>query len=130
MQLAISQINDVCQKLLDNLQLDALIPAPPIDKPPRYTAKGVKNTRRHMEDRHIVIDDFNAVFGIQDTDRTSYYAIFDGHGGTDAAAYSVAHLHCQIAKSAHYPARPAEAMKEAFLITDEQFIEKSKKLVS
>lgn len=67
MQLSISKINDVCQSLLDNLQLDSLIPPPPApsEKPPRYSAKGVKNTRRHMEDRHIIIDDFNSVFGIK-----------------------------------------------------------------
>lgn len=65
MQLSISKINDVCQSLLDNLELDKLIPSPPAQKPPLYSAKGLKNTRRHMEDRHIVIDDFNAIFGIK-----------------------------------------------------------------
>lgn len=65
MQLSISKINDVCQSLLDNLQLDMLIPSPPLKRPPMYSAKGVKNTRRHMEDRHIIIDDFNSVFGIK-----------------------------------------------------------------
>lgn len=65
MQLSISKINDVCQSLLDNLQLDKLIPSPPLKRPPLYSAKGVKNTRRHMEDRHIIIDDFNSVFGIK-----------------------------------------------------------------
>lgn len=65
MQLSISKINDVCQSLLDNLQLDKLIPTPPIKRPALYSAKGIKNTRRHMEDRHIIIDDFNQVFGIK-----------------------------------------------------------------
>lgn len=65
MQLSISKINDVCQSLLDNLQLDKIIPTSPLNRPSLYSAKGVKNTRRHMEDRHIIIDDFNSVFGIQ-----------------------------------------------------------------
>lgn len=65
MQLSVSKVNDVCQSLLDNLQLDKLIPSPPLKRPPLYSAKGVKNTRRHMEDRHIIIDDFNSVFGIK-----------------------------------------------------------------
>lgn len=67
MQLSISKINDVCQSLLDNLQLDKLIPSniETLKRPPLYSAKGVKNTRRHMEDRHIIIDDFNSVFGIK-----------------------------------------------------------------
>ncbi|XP_031630592.1 uncharacterized protein LOC116345413 [Contarinia nasturtii] len=127
MQLSISKINDVCQSLLDNLQLDKLIPSPPVKRPALYSAKGIKNTRRHMEDRHIIIDDFNQVFGIKDSDTTSYYAIFDGHGGTDAAAYSVSHLHCEIVASKFYPSKPHEALREAFLNTDEKFIEKSKK---
>lgn len=65
MQLSISKINDVCQSLLDNLQLDKLIPSLPLKRPALYSAKGIKNTRRHMEDRHIIIDDFNSVFGIK-----------------------------------------------------------------
>lgn len=67
MQLAISQVNDICEKLLDNHQLETLVPPipPPAQRPPPYSAKGVKNTRRHMEDRHIIVDDFNAVFGIK-----------------------------------------------------------------
>lgn len=65
MQLSISKVNDVCQSLLDNLQLDKLIPSPPLKRPALYSAKGIKNTRRHMEDRHIIIDDFNSVFGIK-----------------------------------------------------------------
>lgn len=67
---------------------------------------------------------------MQDSDLTSYYAIFDGHGGTDAAAYSVSHLHCEIAASKHYPSQPHEALREAFINTDDKFIEKSKKQVS
>lgn len=67
MQLSISNTNDVCKRLLDNLQLDTLIPAPPSvsEKPPLYSAKGFKNIRRHMEDRHVIIDDFNALFGLK-----------------------------------------------------------------
>lgn len=67
MQLSISRTNEVCQSLLDNLQLDSLVPSPPSESehPPPYTAKGVKNTRRQMEDRHIIIDDLNALFGLE-----------------------------------------------------------------
>lgn len=74
------------------------------------------------------LNNFRSLF-FQDSDRTSYYGIFDGHGGTDAAAYSVSHLHCEIAVSEHYPSSPAEALREAFLKTDDKFIEKSKKMV-
>lgn len=131
MQLSILKTNELCKTLLDNLQLDTLIPSPPDESswPLLYSAKAVKNSRRYMEDRHVIIDDFNGLFGIKDNDRTSYYAIFDGHGGSEAAVYSVSHLHCEIAASKFYPEKPAEALREAFLVTDRKFIEKSQKLV-
>lgn len=66
----------------------------------------------------------------QDTDPTSYYAVFDGHGGIDAAAYSVSHLHCELAASEHYPSSPAKALREAFVKTDKKFLEKSEKQVN
>lgn len=82
---------------------------------------------------HILVMSFFVPFSFwvaQDEDRASYYAIFDGHGGTDAAAYAVAHMHCEIAASRHYPEQPEEALREAFISLDNKFIEKSKKLVS
>lgn len=39
-------------------------------------------------------------------------------------------MHCEIAASQHYPTRPAEALREAFVNLDDKFIEKSKKLVN
>lgn len=67
MQTVIAKINDVCQRLLDNAQLDTIAPPPsPAHKaPPRFAVSAIKNTRRKMEDRHVCIDDFNGVFGIE-----------------------------------------------------------------
>lgn len=66
MQTVIDEINILCHRLLDNSQLDKIAPPPPIHKaPPRYAVSAVKNHRRRMEDRHVVIDDFNAVFDIK-----------------------------------------------------------------
>lgn len=64
---------------------------------------------------------------LQDADRASYYAIFDGHAGVDAANYAVSHLHCHLAASPQYPARPAEAMRDAYRATDTDFLRKSDK---
>lgn len=65
MQTVVAKINDVCQRLLDNAQLDT-IPPPPSKQlaSPRYSVNAIKNTRRKMEDRHVVIDDFDRVFGL------------------------------------------------------------------
>jgi len=51
--------------------------------------------------------------------------VFDGHAGTDAAIYSVSHLHQFLAESSFYPANPERALKDAFSRTDALFLEKS-----
>lgn len=63
---------------------------------------------------------------LQDLSPSSYYAIFDGHAGPDAASYAAAHLHQFIAESQYYPTDPHRALKEAFLKTDNFFLEKAK----
>lgn len=35
-----------------------------IKEPPKYCIAAMKNTRRTMEDKHVVIDDFNAYFNV------------------------------------------------------------------
>lgn len=54
-----------------------------------------------------------------------YYAVFDGHGGQDAAAYCATHLHQYLVESVHYPTDPERALRDAFLTTDAQFLAKS-----
>lgn len=61
----------------------------------------------------------------KNAERASYYAVFDGHAGIDAATYAVSHLHCHLAASSHYPLRPTEAMRDAFKHTDAAFLRKS-----
>jgi len=65
----------------------------------------------------------------QDRSPTSYYAVFDGHAGTDAAIYSVSHLHQFLAESSYYPTDPERALKDAFSRTDTLFLEKSNREV-
>lgn len=73
-------------------------------------------------------DDWN-VWLPQDRSPTSYYAVFDGHAGTDAAMYSVSHLHQFLAESSFYPTDPERALKDAFSRTDSLFLEKSNREV-
>ena len=44
-------------------------------------------TRLSMDDEHIRIDDLSAHLGSYFKCPSSFYAVFDGHGGPDAAAY-------------------------------------------
>uniref|UniRef100_A0A1L8DL25 Protein phosphatase 2c n=1 Tax=Nyssomyia neivai TaxID=330878 RepID=A0A1L8DL25_9DIPT len=123
-----AMVDEVCLKALDNAELDLIMPRICLSKlPPKYEEYAVKNGRRIMEDRHVVVNDFNGLFGVTATDaqRTGYYAIFDGHGGLDAAAYSVSHLHYHLSVSKYYPNSPEDAIRDAFIRTDNVFIEKN-----
>ena len=54
----------------------------------------------------------------------SFYGVYDGHAGKDAAAFAASHLHGKILASSHYPANPVAAIKDAFNQTDEAFLDK------
>ncbi|XP_017770293.1 PREDICTED: protein phosphatase 1E-like [Nicrophorus vespilloides] len=124
MQSVIMKTNEVCLRYLENSTLCTL-PSPG----PSYnvvTCCAMKNTRRKMEDRHTIINDLNTIFNDQEASPSSYYAIFDGHAGHDAAAYSAAHLHQYLAESRHFVSNPEQALIDAFCKTDALFIEKCK----
>ncbi|XP_077402248.1 protein phosphatase 1E isoform X2 [Vanacampus margaritifer] len=81
--------------------------------------------RRKMEDRHIIIPDFNTLFNIQDQEEQAFFAVFDGHGGVDAAIYAANHLHVNLARQDSLSQDPGEALRRAFKITDEHFVKKA-----
>lgn len=60
----------------------------------------------------------------QKSPRCSYYGLFDGHGGVEAATYSVAHLAYHLRNSIYYPDDPARAITDAFTSTDKAIISK------
>lgn len=61
---------------------------------------------------------------MQKSPRCSYYALFDGHGGVEAAIYSVAHLAYYLRNSISYPDDPENAITDAFARTDQAIISK------
>ncbi|KAI4460956.1 protein phosphatase 2c [Holotrichia oblita] len=122
MQCVMAKTNEVCLRYLDNSMLCSLpSPGPPFNIVSVYA---LKNLRRKMEDRHVVVHDLNTMFNIQQASPSSYYAIFDGHAGHDAAAYSSAHLHQYLAESKHFINNPEQALIDAFCKTDALFIDK------
>nr|XP_012235744.1 PREDICTED: uncharacterized protein LOC105679969 [Linepithema humile] len=122
MQAITNSVNEICRRYLDNSRL-ALLPPP---SPTQQVSVGAtRNARRKMEDRHVVLHDLHTIFNIQDDTIANYYAVFDGHGGQDAAAYCATHLHQYLAESVYYPTDPERALRDAFLTTDAQFIAKS-----
>lgn len=69
-------------------------------------------------------------FNFQDQEEQAYFAVFDGHGGIDAAIYASIHLHVNLVRQEVFPQDPTEALCQAFRITDEGFVKKAAREVS
>ncbi|XP_031349973.1 uncharacterized protein LOC116175807 isoform X3 [Photinus pyralis] len=124
MQSVIGKTNEVCRRYLDNSKLCSLpAPGPPYNV---VSACAIKNSRRRMEDRHVIVHDLSTLFSNKEVSPSSYYAIFDGHAGHDAAAYSCAHLHQFLGENKQFCTNPKLALREAFLKTDTLFNDKCK----
>lgn len=66
---------------------------------------------------------------MQDGVERAYYAVFDGHGGVDAATYTAIHLHVALSKQETLQSNAAEAFKTAFKHTDDMFRGKAQREV-
>ncbi|XP_007906924.2 protein phosphatase 1F [Callorhinchus milii] len=98
--------------------------------PKRYlkiSVHAIRGGRRKMEDRHVVLSEFDPLFGITDKEERAYFAVFDGHCGVDAAGYAATHLHVKLARQELLLAQPAEALRKAFKQTDEMFLQRAKR---
>ncbi|KAG7217211.1 hypothetical protein INR49_027755 [Caranx melampygus] len=85
----------------------------------------IKNMRRKMEDKHVIIPDFNTLFNVQDQEEQAFFAVFDGHGGVDAAIYAANHLHVNLVRQESFSQDPGDALCRAFKLTDERFVKKA-----
>nr|BAD95886.1 Ca/calmodulin-dependent protein kinase phosphatase [Danio rerio] len=102
-------------------------PDAPSSRTHSCSVHAIRNTRRKMEDRHVILKEFNQLLGLQDGVGREYYAVFDGHGGVDAATYSATHLHLVLSQQGELKTDAATAFKNTFTQTDDMFKIKAKR---
>ncbi|GAB1602286.1 protein phosphatase 1E-like [Argonauta hians] len=118
----VSQVHEVC------LLMQAGLPKLKVcDTQPMVSVCAVRNFRRKMEDRHTVIPDLNTLFALQGYPSQSYYAVYDGHSGVEAAVYTMTHLHTNMVHSPYFVSDVPSALQSSYKLTDKRFVEKSKR---
>lgn len=65
----------------------------------------------------------------QDQEEQAFFAVFDGHGGVDAAIYAANHLHVNLVHQECFSQDASEALCRAFKLTDERFVKKASREV-
>uniref|UniRef100_A0A8C3WAR0 Protein phosphatase 1F n=1 Tax=Catagonus wagneri TaxID=51154 RepID=A0A8C3WAR0_9CETA len=120
-----NQLWEACsrQQAQEHEPAEARVP----QRPWLVSVHAVRNARRRMEDRHVCLPAFNLLFGLSDSVDRAYFAVFDGHGGVDAARYASVHVHANAARQPELPTDPAAALRAAFHCTDEMFLRKAKR---
>ncbi|XP_024362353.1 probable protein phosphatase 2C 57 [Physcomitrium patens] len=88
---------------------------------PEYRSGGCaeKGLRRFMEDAHLCVDDLEETLGC----RGAFYGVFDGHDGESAACYVKEHLLPFILRDASFSSSVEDAVKNAYLELDKEFLE-------
>lgn len=64
MQAIVHKVNEICPRFLDNSRL-ALLPPPPSTPLPLATSHAIKNRRKKMEDKSVVLHDIHTMFSIK-----------------------------------------------------------------
>uniref|UniRef100_A0A182QBY2 protein-serine/threonine phosphatase n=1 Tax=Anopheles farauti TaxID=69004 RepID=A0A182QBY2_9DIPT len=72
--------------------------------------------RMHMEDSHTHI------LSLPDDPGTSFFAVYDGHGGAKVAEYAGKHLHKYITRRLEYGKDVRHALQQGFLDLDEAML--------
>ncbi|KAL6606090.1 hypothetical protein ACP70R_041743 [Stipagrostis hirtigluma subsp. patula] len=82
-------------------------------------------SRQYMEDTHVCIPDLAKNFGSPSTDQevVSFYGVFDGHGGKDAAHFVRDNLPRIIVEDSDFPLQLEKVVRRSFVQTDSQFAE-------
>uniref|UniRef100_A0A1I8AWS0 PPM-type phosphatase domain-containing protein n=1 Tax=Steinernema glaseri TaxID=37863 RepID=A0A1I8AWS0_9BILA len=90
-----------------------------------------RNRRNKMEDRHTVIPTLSAVEPAltEDLGEDAFFAVFDGHGGPECAAYAASHFYRCVIDVLKRPNPPEgeQLLRDAFSLCDERLTLRCKK---
>jgi len=86
-----------------------------------------QGSRKYMEDKWTIAPHLGAMFGIDESEPTYFYGVYDGHTGKLAAEYVKTHLHANIARHPLFLTDLRQAVTEAYLQTDIAFNEHAKR---
>jgi len=90
--------------------------------------ESVQGRRVTMEDTHVVLEDINIPFNLQASVQRSYYAVYDGHGGKNAADMTADILHKNIITDPEFIKGNVEgALKSGFEKTDKSILQRAVK---
>ncbi|TKW05256.1 hypothetical protein SEVIR_7G164300v4 [Setaria viridis] len=78
-----------------------------------YAVSAMQGFRENMEDAHT------AVLQLDAATATSFFGVYDGHGGPAVSRYCGKHLHVELRKHPQFHRYPITALEETFLRMDE-----------
>ncbi|XP_074643762.1 protein phosphatase 1E-like [Tubulanus polymorphus] len=109
------QLIITCRRWFENLPRFTI----PADGVYDWSVCAIKNVRRKMEDRHVIVPVISALYN--DVQSGSYFGVFDGHGGSDASAYTASQLLGHLVKHCQFDTDEQTALREAYNTTDKLF---------
>uniref|UniRef100_A0A914UU18 PPM-type phosphatase domain-containing protein n=1 Tax=Plectus sambesii TaxID=2011161 RepID=A0A914UU18_9BILA len=121
----VSALTEYCSKIAQE-QIPLPHKAPGWDRYP-YSLCAMKNSRRNMEDRHVVLPSLAAIDPSRQLDGGAFFAVFDGHLGAECANYAAAHVAFRLIAREEYSTAPEAALKAAMVDLDERLTVKCKK---
>jgi protein phosphatase PTC2/3 len=78
--------------------------------------------RPKLEDEEVIVEDINRQYRMDlDFRPHSWFGVFDGHMGSDAAQFASEHLLKNLLAQEDFVRDPVKALEQAFVVTDEQF---------
>ncbi|OAX38755.1 PP2C-domain-containing protein [Rhizopogon vinicolor AM-OR11-026] len=83
-----------------------------------FAVSEMQGWRVTMEDAHVTVLSLE-----ESTDKNTFFAVYDGHGGSTVARFAGEHVHKRlVSEETYHEKRYAEALKKAFLGTDEDLL--------